>query len=196
MSSFRSPRLEKDSELTHNLNGYLATCVATRARNRNRLKQGQAVALDEGETLGSDSNDPYESMGRNEELQQLTRAMERLPYHQREAVILHLGTGMKFGEIAKSRGVSFGAAKRRYRCGIDRLSPILNGEAKKMKPENSIKRLIKKSDVSIGSVVDKRVLVDSLERFSQLKQAGPSGTRLGSWGIAMKTRKRDLPLQQ
>ncbi len=121
----------QDFVLTGTLKGYLATCVANRARNRNRSKQAQEVALDEGQAFGADSNDPCESMVCNEELQQLTRAIGQLPYHQREAVILHLRAGMKFREIAKSQGVSLSTAKSRYRYGIDRLRSILNGEMRK-----------------------------------------------------------------
>ncbi|MHC4647061.1 MAG: RNA polymerase sigma factor [Planctomycetota bacterium] len=118
-------------ELTGTLKGYLATCVANRARNRNRLKRAQEVTLDEAHALGVDSNDPCASMVCNEELQQLTRAMGQLSYHQREAVILHVRAGMKFREIAKSQGVSLSTAKSRYRYGIDRLRSILNGEMRK-----------------------------------------------------------------
>ena len=76
-------------ELTGTLKGYLATCVANRARNRNRSKQVQTVGLDETDPLSADSSEPYQSILCNEELQQLSRAVAQLPYRQRETVMLH-----------------------------------------------------------------------------------------------------------
>ncbi|MHC4154898.1 MAG: RNA polymerase sigma factor [Planctomycetota bacterium] len=118
-------------QLTGTLKGYLATCVANRARNVNRLRQSHTVALDEADSIGADSNEPFQSIACNEQLQQLSRAMAQLPYQQREAVILHLRTGMKFRAIAKSQGISVNTAKSRYRYGIDKLRSILNSEAEK-----------------------------------------------------------------
>jgi RNA polymerase sigma-70 factor (ECF subfamily) len=116
--------------LTGTLKGYLATCVANRARNVNRLRQSNTVALDDTGPVGN-SNEPFQSVACNEQLQQLSRAMAQLPYQQREAVILHLRAGMKFRAIAKSQDISVNTAKSRYRYGIDKLRSILNSEAKK-----------------------------------------------------------------
>jgi RNA polymerase sigma factor (sigma-70 family) len=117
-------------QLTGTLKGYLATCVANRARNINRLRQSHTVALDEADPVG-ESSGPYESVACNEQLQRLSLAMAQLPYQQREAVILHLRAGMKFKTIAKSQGISVNTAKSRYRYGLDKLRSILNSEAKK-----------------------------------------------------------------
>jgi RNA polymerase sigma-70 factor (ECF subfamily) len=119
-----------DFRLTGTLKGYLATCVANRARNVNRLRQSHTVALDDADPVG-DSNEPFQSVACNEQLQQLSRAMAQLPYQQREAVILHLRAGMKFRAIAKSQGISVNTAKSRYRYGLDKLRSILNSEAEK-----------------------------------------------------------------
>jgi len=117
--------------LTGTLKGYLATCVANRARNVNRLRRSHTVALDEVEPIGADSNGAYESIACNEQLQQLSRAVAQLPCQQREVVVLHLRAGMKFRAIAKSQGISVNTAKSRYRYGMDKLRSILNSEAKK-----------------------------------------------------------------
>jgi RNA polymerase sigma factor (sigma-70 family) len=121
----------EDFQLTGTIKGYLATCVANRARNVNRLRQNHTVALDDADPVGADSNEPYQAIACNEQLQQLSRAMAQLPYRQREAIILHLRAGMKFRAIAKSQGISVNTAKSRYRYGIDKLRSILNGEAEK-----------------------------------------------------------------
>ena len=57
--------------------------------------------------------------------------MARLPYEQREVVILHLRAGMKFRQIAKLQDISINTIKGRYRYGLDKLRSILNGEVEK-----------------------------------------------------------------
>ena len=66
-----------------------------------------------------------------EELRQLTRSLGQLPYEQREVIILHLYSGMKFKAIAKSQCVSINTIQGRYRYGLDKLRSLLNGEVKK-----------------------------------------------------------------
>jgi len=117
--------------LNGSLKGYLVTCVANRARNRNRAKQEQTGRLDEAEPVSSDSNQPHQSIICNEELQQLSRAVAQLPYQQREVILLHLQGGMKFKAIADSQGISVNTVKSRYRYGLDKLRLILDTEAKK-----------------------------------------------------------------
>jgi len=57
--------------------------------------------------------------------------MGKLPYEQREVVILHLRAGMRFREIARLQGISVNTIKGRYRYGLDKLRSILNGEMEK-----------------------------------------------------------------
>jgi RNA polymerase sigma-70 factor (ECF subfamily) len=85
---------------------YLATCVMNRARDRMRARQIQTVSLDETDSIYSDSNEPVSAAVCNEELQQLCVAMERLPYEQREVVLLHTKGEMKFRQIATLQNVS------------------------------------------------------------------------------------------
>ena len=119
-------------KLSGNLKSYLLTCVANRARNKNRANQyRQTVGLDEAEPVVSRSKTPEQWMIRSEELRRWSDIMARLPYEQREAIILHLRAGMKFRQIAQSQGVSVNTVKGRYRYGLDRLRSILNGEMEK-----------------------------------------------------------------
>jgi len=118
-------------KLNGSLKSYFATCVANRARNKNREKQAQNVGLDEARAVSSDSNEPGESIICNEELQQLRRAMAQLPYPQRAVIMLHMQAGMRFKAIANSQGISVNTVKSRYRYGIDKLRLILSREAKK-----------------------------------------------------------------
>jgi RNA polymerase sigma-70 factor (ECF subfamily) len=66
-----------------------------------------------------------------EETQRISYAMAKLPYEQREVIILHLQAGMRFNAIAKSLDVSINTIQSRYRYGLDKLQSVLNGEVKK-----------------------------------------------------------------
>ncbi len=119
-------------KLSGNLKAYLATCVANRVRNSNRVGQRhETVALNEAEPVMSDSHGPDRWIIQNEQLERLNSAMAQLPYAQREAVILHVQGGMKFKAIAKSQNVSINTIQSRYRYGIDKLRSLLNSEVEK-----------------------------------------------------------------
>jgi RNA polymerase sigma-70 factor (ECF subfamily) len=119
-------------KLSGNLKSFLLTCVANRARNKNRANQRrQTVGLDEAESIASKSMTPGQWLIQSEELRRWSSIIVQLPYEQREAVILHLRAGMKFRQIAQSQGVSINTVKGRYRYGLDRLRSILDGEVKK-----------------------------------------------------------------
>ena len=119
-------------KLNGNLKSYLLTCVANRARNKNRVNQRrQTIGLDDAESIVSQSKTPEQWMIWSEELRKWSSTMAQLPYEQREAVILHLRAGMKFRQIAQSQGESVNTVKGRYRYGLDKLRSILNGEVEK-----------------------------------------------------------------
>jgi RNA polymerase sigma-70 factor (ECF subfamily) len=87
--------------LTGSLKGYLSVCVANNARNKNRSKQRHKnTSLDETETIISDSQSPVISVMFGEESNQLACALEKLSYQQREILLLHIYSGMRFKEIA------------------------------------------------------------------------------------------------
>ena len=119
-------------KLGGNLKGYLITCVVNRARNSRRDQQRPpTVSFDETEPLLSDSDKPERWVLRNEELETLNNAMARLPYAQREVVVLHVQGGMKFRAIAESQSVSINTIQSRYRYGLDKLRSLLNSEVEK-----------------------------------------------------------------
>jgi RNA polymerase sigma-70 factor (ECF subfamily) len=119
-------------KLTGSLKGYLATCVANNARNRIRAGQRhQSVRLDEGGPIESGSNGPDCAAIFGEELHRLEWALARLPYEQREVLLLRLHSELKFKAIAESQGVSINTVQGRYRYGLDKLRSFLNSEAKK-----------------------------------------------------------------
>jgi len=115
--------------LSGNLKGYLLTCVANNARNKNRAnRRRQTVGMDEAEAVASESGTPEQWITYSDQLRQWSDALAKLPYEQREVVTLHLRTGMKFRQIAKLQDVSVNTAKGRYRYALEKLRSLLNGE--------------------------------------------------------------------
>ena len=103
-------------------------------REENKLwKKGLCivVGIDEAGQVKSDSNGPEQSAIFNEEYQQLNDAMAELPYEQREIIILHLQSGMKFRHVAKLQNISVNTVKSRYRYGLGKLRSLLNSEVEK-----------------------------------------------------------------
>ena len=118
-------------QLRGSLKSYLSSCVANRVRNLNRPGPQQTIGLDEAEVIGQDLDGPVRMAISSEQSQRITYAMAQLPYEQREAIILHLLSGMRFGTIAKRQNVSVNTIQSRYRYGLGKLQSILNGEVKK-----------------------------------------------------------------
>jgi len=118
--------------LTGSLKGYLATCVANRARNINRKqKNAQNITQEQIEPLTDDSDSPVYWITCGEDLKLLSNAMSQLPDNQREAVTLHLQSGMKFREIAKFHNVPIKTVQSRYRIGLEKLRSLLNSQVEK-----------------------------------------------------------------
>ncbi len=118
-------------QLRGSLKGYLAICVANRARDRNRtLQRRRAVNLDEVRPDWVAADGPEHRAVSHELAAKLDAAMARLPDEQREAIVLHLQSKMRFREIAKLKGISVNTALSRYRYGLDKLRSSLNGEMK------------------------------------------------------------------
>jgi len=113
-------------QLSGTLRGYLSTCVANCARDRNRLRAGRNVGLDAAEATDCDSDGPLESAAGREESGRLESLLARLPYEQREVIVLHLHHEMRFRQIAEALGVSTNTVQSRYRYGLDKLRSILN----------------------------------------------------------------------
>ncbi|HUT28710.1 MAG TPA: RNA polymerase sigma factor [Sedimentisphaerales bacterium] len=118
--------------LTHNLTGYLIACVVNGARNRNKAGQRHpTMGLDEAAPAVSTSDSPDSAAIFGEDSHRLAQALAQLPYNQREAVLLHVYSGMKFKVIAKLCGESVNTVKGRYRYGLDKLRSLLNSEVTK-----------------------------------------------------------------
>ena len=122
----------KKFRLTGSLKGYLATCVANNARNKNIARyRHQSIGLDEVDPVGSGTNSPDTAAIFAEELSQLRWALAQLPYEQREILILHTYSGLKFKSIARQQGISINTVQGRYRYGLEKLRSLLNSEVNK-----------------------------------------------------------------
>jgi RNA polymerase sigma-70 factor (ECF subfamily) len=119
-------------ELTGSLKGYLAKCVANRARDYLRKDRGRgSETIADCRLRMADygiASSPVEAVIVEEQKQRLVAALAGLPCEQREAVLLHLQGGLKFREIANVQGVAAKTAESRYRYGIERLRSMLNGQ--------------------------------------------------------------------
>jgi RNA polymerase sigma factor (sigma-70 family) len=115
--------------LTGSLKGYLATCVANNARNRN--KAGRRHQNAEAGAVMPDAHRPDTAVMFGEELRRLSWALGQLPYEQREVLLLHSYSGMKFKTIAQQQKVSINTVQGRYRYAMDKLRSMLNGEVDK-----------------------------------------------------------------
>lgn len=118
-------------QLTGSLKSYLATCVANRARNTNRAYQRPHKPGLDTSAPALDSRGPEKWIVISDEFGRLSNALAKLPYDQRETVLLRAQSGMKFRQIAKLQNVSIKTVQSRYRIGLDKLRSILNGEVTK-----------------------------------------------------------------
>ena len=116
----------KGFELNGSLKGYLAKCVANRARDKIRRKSAKAMNPENVEHAGS--KDPVQIVIESEEFKQLYNALIQLPPEQRETILLHLQGGVKFKDIAKEQEVSTNTIQGRYRYGMKKLRVILEVE--------------------------------------------------------------------
>ena len=112
--------------LSGSLKGYLSTCVANLARDKNRLRSPRNMETAVVWAADCSSDGPVENAIGTEESGELQNLLARLPYEQREIIVLHLHHEMRFREIAKAVGISINTVQSRYRYGLDKLRSILN----------------------------------------------------------------------
>ncbi len=118
-------------QLRTSLKSYLSSCVANRIRNIKRFENQQIAQLNNSEPVGSGFQGPDRLAISAELSRQIEQAVAQLPFEQKEVIILHLQSGMRFKTIAKFQGVSINTIQSRYRYGLDKLRSILNGQVEK-----------------------------------------------------------------
>jgi RNA polymerase sigma-70 factor (ECF subfamily) len=120
---------QKRFRLTGSLRGYLATCVANRARNSLRADiRHKQQPLEKADGCAAPEPAPDGAAIFGEQCRMLAQAIGGLPYEQREVVLLHMHGGLKFVEIAQTQNVSINTVLGRYRYGLEKLRSQLNGE--------------------------------------------------------------------
>jgi RNA polymerase sigma-70 factor (ECF subfamily) len=124
-------QLADNFKLKGNLKSYLSTAVANRVRNMGRKKAVQTLQLEGVEIAGAVSNQPDRLMMSREQSQQIDSALAELPYQQREVIILHLQSGLRFKDIASDQQVSVNTIQSQYRYGLNKLRLVLDGEVEK-----------------------------------------------------------------
>ena len=118
--------------LTGSLKNYLITSVINRVRNYRRDNSRHCEnTLDEADLVTSAERDPLQWAVLSERLELLSRALQELPYEQREVISLRMETDLSFRRIAKLQGTSVNTVKGRYRYGINKLRSLLNSEVEK-----------------------------------------------------------------
>jgi RNA polymerase sigma-70 factor (ECF subfamily) len=116
-------------QLKGSLKGYLAICVANRARNVNRQgRQTGPERLGGTEPRPPGQPDSSEAAAYAEKRLVVTSALAQLPEEQRQVVVLHVLSSLRFREIAQQTGESINTVQSRYRYGLQKLQSLLNGE--------------------------------------------------------------------
>jgi RNA polymerase sigma-70 factor (ECF subfamily) len=115
-------------KLQTSLKSYLSSCITNRVRSLQSIKSSQKEQIETAENIEYDYNEPPHLAILSEQSKQIETELSELPYQQREIIILHLYSKMKFVEIAKMQGVSINTIQSRYRYGLEKLKSQLNGK--------------------------------------------------------------------
>ncbi len=115
--------------LKGSLKGYLAICVANRARNVGRQgRQADPERLARTRPKLAPQPDGSKAAEAQEQRRILTSALEQLSDEQRHVIVLHVLSSLTFREIARHSGVSINTVQSRYRYGLQKLRTLLNGQ--------------------------------------------------------------------
>jgi RNA polymerase sigma factor (sigma-70 family) len=118
-------------QLTGSLKGYLLTCVANLSRDRVRARKRSPIGMNKTDMAIPDYKTPSQALISAEELHCLRDAIAKIPYEQREVVILHLQGKRTFRQIAELQGIGVSTIQSRYRYGLEKLRSLLDGEVEK-----------------------------------------------------------------
>ncbi len=121
--------LSDGCRIRRNLKGYLLSSVVKRARDHLRRRYAQSNCQvnmqSRTRTQHLDASSPANVLAREDRMQRVARALEKLPIEQREVVVLRLQGDMKFRQIAGTLDITVNTAQSRYRYGMDKLRQLL-----------------------------------------------------------------------
>lgn len=115
-------------KLQSSLKSYLLSCIANRIRSLQSQKSRQNAQIDTAENIEHDCIEPSYLAIMTEQAEQIETALSELPYQQREIIVLHINSQMRFKEIAKMQCESINTIQSRYRYGLEKLKSQLNGK--------------------------------------------------------------------
>ena len=110
------------------LKSYLLSCIANRIRSLQSQKNSQYKQDGAIENIDSDGKEPVKLAMITEQSKQIEKALSQLPYQQREVIILHLHSRLRFREIAQLQDESINTIQSRYRYGLKKLKSQLDGK--------------------------------------------------------------------
>ena len=110
--------------LTGTLKNYLLASVANRTRDLYRLKSNKDVSLGNAVPVPQAERSPVQYAIETEEYIILQQTLSKIPYEQREVILMRLHHDMTFQEIAFAQGVSINTIQSRYRYGLEKLDMI------------------------------------------------------------------------
>lgn len=96
-------------------------------RNDCIQKNGQAMDLAELENITADpsDNEPETVFSRKEKQELILKALDALPFHDKELIIMRYYNNMKLDDIANSTGISLSSVKRHIASAQKKLQNIL-----------------------------------------------------------------------
>jgi RNA polymerase sigma-70 factor (ECF subfamily) len=109
---------------------YLITRVVNSVRQSSQEKMYQVVEVDRSGRNASEPAGGEQEVLADESSELLIEALSKLPFSQREVIILHLLGSMKFREIAGLQDITLSTAESRYRYGLDKVHSVLHSEVK------------------------------------------------------------------
>ena len=116
------PSLRQDVSLK----AWLVRIVVNEVNRQRRKKRLPTVPLDDAPDIADDCDDAATTMIRNEDRQNLRRALEQLPSEVRETVVLRYFSDLTVPEIAAVTGKPEGTIKSRLSRALVRLNEILS----------------------------------------------------------------------
>jgi RNA polymerase sigma-70 factor (ECF subfamily) len=115
-------------ELKGSLKGYLAICVANRARNIGR--QDKPICPERVRPV-EPQRDSSEIAADSELHEKVRATLDGLAREQNQTIVLHVLGSLRFREIAQQTGESVNTVKSRYRYGIAKLRSVLDGQVER-----------------------------------------------------------------
>ncbi|MBN1505981.1 MAG: sigma-70 family RNA polymerase sigma factor [Sedimentisphaerales bacterium] len=115
-------------ELKGSLKGYLAICVANRARNIAR--QDRPISPERLRQV-EPQRDSSEIAADSDLHEKVRATLAGLAPEQNQTIVLHVLGSLRFREIAHQTGESVNTVKSRYRYGIAKLRSVLDGQVER-----------------------------------------------------------------